>query len=92
MSKPKYANRRHKGLRAKLAPVVAAGRAVCTETVCLVERDGGTRAITPGTPWDLAHTPDGLVYLGPAHARCNRREGATRGNALRGAPRRRRAL
>jgi hypothetical protein len=89
MAARRYANRRHKGLRARLAPVVASGRAVCNETVCLEERAGRTRAITPGTPWDLAHSDDGLTYKGPAHARCNRADGARRGNAKRVAPKRR---
>lgn len=89
MSKPKYANRRHKGLRAKLAPIVASGRALCAEIVCLEERDGRSRRILPGTPWDVAHSDDGLTYKGPAHARCNRSDGARRGNAKRAAPKRR---
>jgi hypothetical protein len=100
VSKPKYANRRHKGMRAKLAPVVAAGRAMCAEVVCLECmvhgrcRDVGCegRRITPGTPWHLAHTDDGLAYKGPAHERCNTSEGATRGNAMRKVTPRRRAL
>jgi hypothetical protein len=41
----------------------------------------------PGQPLDLAHAPDGS-YLGLAHAACNRREGAIRGNKLRGLRRR----
>jgi len=36
-----------------------------------------------GQKLDLAHAPDG-TYLGMAHARCNRAEGAARGNRLRG--------
>jgi len=42
-----------------------------------------TRWIQPGTPWDLAHGPTRDTYLGPAHAACNRSEGATRGNLTR---------
>jgi hypothetical protein len=40
---------------------------------------------------DLAHGPDG-TYLGIAHAACNRREGAIRGNKLRGLRRHRRSV
>src|SRR5215472_7037616 len=34
---------------------------------------------------DLAHTPDRTAYEGLQHRRCNRAEGATRGNLLRNA-------
>lgn len=70
----------HQRERKRWAPVVARGDAYCTETLCLIERDGGSRWIEPGAAWDLAHTPDRLAYLGPAHSRCNRSEGAERGN------------
>lgn len=40
--------------------------------------------IDPGTPWDMDHTPGKQGYRGPAHRRCNRSEGATRGNRQRG--------
>lgn len=43
-----------------------------------------TRWIQPGTPWDLAHDRSRPgFYLGPAHAKCNRAEGARWGNAQR---------
>lgn len=72
----------HKRERARLAPTVDAGEAHCSEIVCLEEEDGRTRWIPPGTPWDLAHDgPD--TYRGPAHERCNRSEGAIRGNQQR---------
>jgi hypothetical protein len=90
MAKPQYANRRHTGLRATLAVVVASGRGVCREVVCLEERDGRGRRIAPGTPWDLAHdrTRPG-AYLGEAHRRCNRSEGARYGNGFKRRLRRR---
>lgn len=44
------------------------------ETICLL----GSRAILPGSEWDLAHTTDRMGYLGPAHPVCNRTEGAKR--------------
>ena len=47
------------------------------------------KPIYPGMPADLGHTPDRTAYTGLEHARCNRSEGATRGNRLRGLRRRR---
>lgn len=67
---------RHQAERARWKPVVDAGQAYCAETVCLK----ADRWIPPGTPWDLAHTPDRSAYLGPSHAACNRSEGGGRGN------------
>lgn len=64
--------RPHQRERERWAPSVAAGQAQCAERICL-ER---TRWITPGTPWDLAHDRASGGYLGPAHAKCNRSEGA----------------
>jgi hypothetical protein len=39
--------------------------------------------------WDLDHIPGTTRYRGPAHRRCNRRDGAIRGNKARGRRRRR---
>jgi hypothetical protein len=60
---------RHQKLRARLAPVVAAGGVMCAAPVCLMP----SREIIPGTPWDLGHSDhDRSVYTGPEHRRCNR--------------------
>ena len=85
MAKAIYNTPTHRNTRAALKPTVDAGHAHCTEIICLEERDGRTRWIQPGTRWDLAHdrTQAG-AYLGPAHARCNRAEGARHGNKQRG--------
>jgi hypothetical protein len=73
-----YGNK-HQREKARLRPTVDAGQAYCTEPVCVM----GDRWIQPGTPWDLAHTEDRTGYHGPAHARCNRCEGARRRAANR---------
>ena len=86
MTKAKYRTAKHKQVIAQYAALIKAGRGWCAETVCLIERDGGTRFIPPTTPrrqWNAAHTDDGLAYKGPAHERCNKSEGASRGNRMR---------
>lgn len=75
----KYSNTLYKALRKGWAGVVARGEATCHETICLMP----TRAITPGSAWDLCHDTTGTRILGPGHRRCNRSEGATRGNTER---------
>jgi hypothetical protein len=80
MGKAKYQTPEHKAERAKWKTIVDAGEAQCAETRCLM----ATRWIAPGAAWDVAHDPSGTRYIGPAHARCNRSEGANRGNRARG--------
>lgn len=70
----------HETTRESFAPIVAAGQASCSEPICLEP----TRAITPDSEWDLAHDRDTGGYRGPAHARCNRAEGARYLATLRG--------
>ena len=71
----------HRVVKEAARPDVDAGRAWCAELVCLLP----DRWIAPGTPWDLAHDRAAGPgrYLGPAHERCNRAEGARYGNRLR---------
>lgn len=69
----------HQRVRARLAPLVAAGGVACA-------RCGGL--IVPGAPWDLGHTLDRQSYTGPEHRRCNRRDGGVRGNRARNTRRR----
>ncbi len=65
----------HARLRRQWELVVDAGAAFCHQPVCLEERDGRTRRIIPGTPWDLGHTPDRTGWTGPEHRRCSRADG-----------------
>jgi hypothetical protein len=69
----------HQKLHKQWEPIIAAGGGWCTEPVCLFS----TRWIPPGTPWHLAHTPDGTAYHGPAHRRCNLAERNRRCNPIR---------
>jgi hypothetical protein len=64
----------HRRRREALRRLVEMGAAVCSR--CGL-------GITPGTPWDLDHTPDRTGYLGPAHRRCNRAAGARVANSRR---------
>jgi hypothetical protein len=81
MTAAKYRTKAHRDQRKRWASVVARGDGWCVEPVCLMR----TRWIEPGSAWDVPHEADGVTYRdGPAHARCNRSEGATRGNRMRG--------
>jgi hypothetical protein len=64
----------HQLRRKRLAPLVAAGLAVCV-------RCG--QSIKAGSEWALDHRDDRQGYLGPAHARCNARAGAAKVNGTR---------
>lgn len=75
--------RRHRKQHEADAAIVNEGRAYCAEIVCLEERDGRTRWISPGSRWASAHDPTGTHYVGISHGRCNESEGATRGNKAR---------
>ena len=65
---------RHRKVRAHWRPVVDSGRAACVKC---------GQQIRPGTAWDLDHTDDRTGWLGPAHASCNRADGARKTNAKR---------
>lgn len=71
MSEPRY-RYRHQRIREALLPT-AYGK-VCHLCGYLMLQ---------GQPLDLDHALDGQSYRGMAHAWCNRREGAIRGNRLR---------
>jgi len=52
------------------------GYLICQQPTCLHP----TPVILPGQPWHLGHDDTGTHYIGPVHARCNRIDGAVRGN------------
>lgn len=70
---------RHKRERARWVPSVNRGEVDCHADTCLMP----SRRIEPGDRWDLGHDPTGTTWTGPEHERCNRSEGATRGNRAR---------
>jgi hypothetical protein len=74
----------HQRAKAKWKPTVDAGLAYCHAKLCLMP----TRWIDPTLPWDMGHTEDRTAHTGPEHPRCNRTEGAIRGNRNRNAIRR----
>lgn len=80
MTSPRYATRQHREQRRKWRAIVDRGEGWCCEPVCLEP----SRFIPPGARFDVSHDPSGLVYLGASHPRCNRSEGAARGNRNRG--------
>lgn len=63
----------HQAERARWQPTIDRGEGRCAELICLMP----TRVIQPGRRWDLAHDRTTGGYLGPAHPKCNRTEGAT---------------
>lgn len=77
----------HTSQRAQLAPIVASGRAMCAEVICLMP----SRRIDPGEPWALGHTPDRSGWVGPCHVKCNEFEASRRGGQAAGAQAKRRA-
>ena len=73
----------HRQERHRWKPAVDRGETYCAEPVC-IEAD---RWIKPGTEWDLAHNREAGGYRGPAHATCNRAEGARHRHATTTNPR-----
>ena len=66
---------RHQRLRAMVAPLVAAGKAICWRC--------GER-IEPGAPWDLGHSDeDRNIYNGPEHRGRECKAGGNRATAGR---------
>jgi hypothetical protein len=68
----------HIAQRKRWVPVVRTGTVPCAHCFLL---------IGPDELWDLAHTPDRSGWLGPAHRRCNRSDGAHNSNAVQRAKR-----
>lgn len=81
MAEPKYRGA-YLAIRKAWLSAVRTGTVLCHEPVCLEENDGRGRILAPFARFDLSHASDGSV-LGPSHPRCNRSEGARRGNKAR---------
>jgi hypothetical protein len=64
---------RHQAERRRWELIVATGGVLCVR--CHFP-------IPPGSRWHLDHDDDGLHYRGPAHASCNVKAAAKRGNEL----------
>jgi hypothetical protein len=60
----------------------------CVQPECVMP----SRWISPDQKAHVGHDDSGLVIIGPVHERCNTRDGAIRGNRMRGLQRRRWAL
>ena len=74
MASAKHRTREFRLARVKLTPVVESGRGWCVQPECVMP----SRYIVPGSPWDVAHDDAGRI-LGPAHRKCNRRDGWFKG-------------
>jgi hypothetical protein len=80
MSKPQYRTPEYRAAVRSYKRRQQAGEwLVCVEAICLHP----SRDIAPDQAVDVAHDTSGTVILGPSHMRCNRSEGATRGNRMR---------
>jgi hypothetical protein len=64
---------RHQAERRRSVPLVEAGGVLCAR--CHLPIPSGSR-------WHLDHEDDGVHYRGPAHASCNVKAAARRGNEL----------
>jgi hypothetical protein len=74
----------HRKIRAALEPLVASGQARCQQGL---KGSSGTcihadRRILPGQAWALGHNDARTGYIGPVHADCNQRDGASRGGKV----------
>lgn len=84
MADPRY-GAEYQRIRRAVADYVATGQALCMQTDphdpasepgsgCVMP----SRELDPRTSFDLAHDADGDRVIGPAHPRCNRRDGGVR--------------
>jgi hypothetical protein len=65
---------RHQAERRRWEPIVATGGVLCVR--CHLP-------IPVGSRWHLDHEDNNIHYRGPAHASCNVKAAAKRGNAIR---------
>lgn len=82
MAKAQHRTPEYRRAKAEFGAVIKRGDGWCVEPICLMP----SRYIEPSTPtrqWDVCHDITGTFITGPGHAKCNRSEGATRGNKAR---------
>ena len=80
MAKPKYRTPEHRAARKSIDQAQARGEILlCVEPICVMT----SREILPDQPADVCHDTSGTVIIGPGHSRCNRLEGAVRGERTR---------
>ena len=84
--KAKYRTPEYRAAYAALRRAQAAGRwLTCAQPECVMP----TRDIAPNQAAQVGHDDTGTTLIGPVHRRCNARDGAIRGNRMRGQARRR---
>lgn len=81
MAKAQHHTAEHRAAYTEYRKAQASGEELwCVEPVCLMV----SRVIYPHQPVDVCHDTTGSYVTGPGHAKCNRSEGARRGNQARG--------
>lgn len=85
MTKAKYATAEYRAAYAALKAAQRRGEwLICCQPICVMP----TRDIAPNQRAHVGHDDAGGNLIGPVHQRCNTRDGAIRGNKMRGATRR----
>lgn len=83
---PKYNTPEYRAAYKALRKAQARGEwLTCAQPECVMP----TRDIAPTDPAHVGHNDTGTLLIGPVHQRCNSRDGAIRGNQMRGTQRRR---
>lgn len=75
-------SRTPKATRDAIIGTVRRGEGHCSVPLCLYERDGGSRDMSPDSTVTTYRNSTGLA-VGPAHWRCIQSDRATRGNQQR---------
>lgn len=70
MSKPQY-RYAHQQERERWRPVVATGRVLCAEPICLMDTRYIPASWADTKLWHLSHDAATGAWIGPSHRRCN---------------------